>query len=62
MKRSILYAFMVIYVFACSQPMEITSRPNKHTATSGTLGSAKFNNELPEGTADTLSRKAQVKE
>lgn len=44
---------LVICLAACSQPLKITTRSDPHTTTSGTLGSATFNNKLPEGRGDT---------
>ncbi|WP_207497141.1 hypothetical protein [Aridibaculum aurantiacum] len=54
--KTLIYILFIICLAACGRPIDVTSRPNAHTATSGTLGSAKFNNQLPAGTMDTLAR------
>lgn len=47
---------MLIFAFACSEPMQVTSNPDDHSATSGTLGSAKSENQLPNATRDTATQ------
>ncbi len=53
---------MLIFAFACHEPLQVTANPDDHSATSGTLGSAKSENQLPNESrdttrADTLSRR-----
>lgn len=46
---------MLIFAFACNEPMQVTSNPDDHSSTSGTLGSAKSENQLPNATRDTAT-------
>jgi hypothetical protein len=62
------YSLMVLllFAFACGQPLKVTTKSDPHTATSGTLGSAQFNNKLPEPAPgkplpDTIMRKDTIR-
>lgn len=46
MKKFFFFGILTIMLAYCS-PKHITSNPDDHTATSGTLGSAKMTNDLP---------------
>lgn len=52
---------MVIFAFSCNGPMQVTGRPDDRAATSGTLGSAKAENQLPNETRDTVSHADTVR-
>lgn len=56
MKNLFTLLILIISTAACNGPMNVTSHPDEHTATSGTLGSAKSENELPNETKDTANR------
>lgn len=45
---------ILFFATACSDNMSITANPDNHTATSGTLGSAKHTNQLPPASRDSL--------
>ena len=47
---------LLICGFSCNEPMQVTGKPDDRSATSGTLGSAKAENELPNETRDTTNR------
>lgn len=51
-----LSILILIFGFACNEPMQVTADPDDHTATSGTLGSQKAENQLPKETRDTTMR------
>ncbi len=51
--KKLLALSMLIFPFACSEPMQVTANPDDHSATSGTLGSANAENQLPKETRDT---------
>lgn len=55
MKKSFTL-LMLIFASACNEPMHVTANPDDHNATSGTLGSAKSENQLPNETRDTAAR------
>lgn len=54
--KKLLTFLMLLFVFACNEPMQVTAHPDAHSSTSGTLGSAKAENELPNATRDTTNR------
>lgn len=54
--KKLFTLLMLIFAFACNEPMQVTAHPDTHSATSGTLGSAKSENELPNATRDTTNR------
>ncbi len=54
--KKLLALLMLIFAFACNEPMQITGNPDDHSATSGTLGSANAENQLPKETRDTTTR------
>jgi hypothetical protein len=54
--KSIFILAMLLFVIACNGPANVTSNPDDHSATSGTLGSAKSENDLPNETKDTTNR------
>lgn len=54
--KNIFALLILIFAIACSEPMQVTSNPDDHSATSGTLGSAKAENQLPNATRDTPAR------
>jgi hypothetical protein len=52
--KKVMPLIILLFLFAgCNGPLTVTGNPDDHTSTSGTLGSAKFTNRLPEGTGDT---------
>lgn len=53
--KKLFALLMLIFALACSEPMQVTAHPDDHSATSGTLGSAKAENQLPKQTLDTAS-------
>lgn len=55
MKR-IFALLMLLSVIACNEPMNITAHPDDRAATSGTLGSAKAENQLPNNDHDSTTR------
>lgn len=54
--KNIFALFTLILSVACNEPMQVTSNPDDHSATSGTLGSANAENQLPNETRDTATR------
>lgn len=54
--KKLFTLLMLIFAFACNEPMQVTANPDDHSATSGTLGSANAENQLPNETRDTASR------
>ncbi len=54
--KNIFSLLILIAAVACNEPMQVTSNPNDQSATSGTLGSAKAENQLPNETRDTATR------
>jgi hypothetical protein len=50
MKSLILPFMLCIYLSACSR---VTTKPDTHTTTSGTLGSVKATEQLPRDPVDT---------
>ena len=51
---------VLILAFGCNEPMQVTGNPDDHSATSGTLGSANSENQLPGQTIDTTGRRDTV--
>ncbi len=54
--KKLFALLLLISAFACNGPMQVTGNPDDHSATSGTLGSAKAENQLPDETRDTTAR------
>jgi len=52
MKKAILL-FAMIYLVACNEPLQVTGKTDQQATTSGTLGSVKANNQMPDRTIDT---------
>lgn len=52
--RKLSFIFIILSSISCNHPIEITANPDDHTATSGTLGSAKSQTNLPPVTVDSL--------
>jgi hypothetical protein len=50
MKSLIIPAILCMLMTACSR---VTTKPDTHTTTSGTLGSVKATNQLPKDPVDT---------
>ena len=48
MKSILFLTLLSLPILHCNTPKPITANPDNHTATSGTLGSAKMTNNLPE--------------
>lgn len=53
MKRLIFLLMFLAGTTYCGRPVRITANPDDHTATSGTLGSARSTNQLPPKPVDT---------
>ena len=47
--------------FSCSQPLPITTTPNEHTTTSGTMGSIKATESLPDKAQDSTAIRDTIK-
>ncbi len=58
--KKLFALFMLLFSLACNEPMQVTGHPDERAATSGTLGSAKAENELPNETRDTTNRADSV--
>lgn len=54
--KKLFTLLIVIFAFSCNEPLRVTGRPDDRAATSGTLGSSKAENQLPNETRDTASR------
>ncbi len=54
MKKIIVITIAVLGTMSCKN-LKVTGNPSNHTSTSGTLGSAKYTNQLPAVT-DTTRR------
>lgn len=54
--KELFALLMLILAFGCSEPMQITAHPDDRSATSGTLGSAKAENQLPNESHNTTTR------
>ncbi len=52
---------ILIFAFSCNEPMQVTGHPDDRAATSGTLGSAKAENQLPNRTSDSASHADTVR-
>jgi hypothetical protein len=48
-----IWIIAVVYVSACNEPLQITTKTDPQTTTSGTLGSEKASNQMPERRIDT---------
>lgn len=55
MKR-LFSLLLLIIAFSCNEPMQVTAHPDERAATSGTLGSANAENQIPNETRDTTKR------
>ena len=53
----VIFPFLIsLSLVACTEPMNVTAHPDDRAATSGTLGSAKAENELPNNVHDSTTR------
>lgn len=59
--KKLFTLLIAFFVFSCNGPMQVTGHPDDRAATSGTLGSAKAENQLPNQTRDTVSRADTVR-
>lgn len=55
--KKIILLLAIVNIAACGRPLTITGKTDRQATTSGTLGSLKANNQLPEGTMDTTNRR-----
>ncbi len=55
MKRVILL-LIIGYIAACSEPLEVTGRTDPQQTSSGTMGSVRANNQMPDRTIDSPGR------
>lgn len=53
--KKLFTLLMLLFAFSCNEPMQVTAHPNDRAATSGTLGSAKAENQLPNSTSDSAN-------
>ncbi len=58
--KNIFALLILLFAIACNEPMQLTSNPDDHSATSGTLGSANAENQLPDETRDTTTREDSI--
>jgi hypothetical protein len=54
--KNMIALLILISAIACNEPMQVTSNPDDRAATSGTLGSANAENQIPNETRDTANR------
>ncbi len=52
---------ILIFAFSCNEPMQVTAHPDDRAATSGTLGSAKAENQLPNAISDSANHTDTVR-
>jgi hypothetical protein len=57
--RKVFLLFVILWSLACTEPLKVTGKTDQQATTSGTLGSVKANNQMPDRTIDSSSvRKA----
>jgi hypothetical protein len=57
--RKVILLLAIAGIAACSEPIRITGKTDEQATTSGTLGSVKANNQMPDRRLDT-SRRAKA--
>jgi hypothetical protein len=51
--KPLIFLLIVSIFAACGEPLQVTGKTDQQATTSGTLGSVKANNQMPERTIDT---------
>jgi len=59
--KKLFTLLILIFAFSCNEPMQVTGHPDDRAATSGTLGSAKAENQLPNVTGDSANHADTLK-
>jgi hypothetical protein len=59
--KKLFTLLILIFAFSCNEPMQVTGHPDDRAATSGTLGSAKAENQLPNAAGDSANHADTLK-